>query len=509
MNEIEFDKEGRDKLINGINKLNKAVSSTLGPMGKTVIIPDKDNPNSYKVTKDGVSVANSIRFKDPVEDIGAELIKQAAQKTVDEAGDGTTTSTVLATAFVNNLKNFNSKEINKAFDDIIPKVISELRKNSRQLKHEDIKYVATISANNDTEIGDLIQQAYNFSSIIKIEEFGLKDSLECIEGMSLPVSYFSKRFITNDKKGEVDMIEPYVLVLDGKLEKLDSFKSAIEYIAANNKELLIITEHVHEAVLRNIESNISRGSLKCCVIKSPGFSKHRKDLLEDLSKFTGATIITDLSKNYNVNILGKLKSATISKDRSILVKHEDINIDEVVNSLKEYSNILNDKYEKELLDQRISNLTGKVSIIKVGGRSEIEVKERKDRYDDAVLAVACALEEGIVEGAGKALIEACKIDDFLIKLNKEPTFLSIGKNLSDVWSVDLDSIEGSIIYSLFEPYNTIQKNGCDLYIVKDLFKENIIDPLKVTRCALENAVSVAKTILSTEAIVLSHFEWNK
>lgn len=499
MNEIEFDKEGRDKLLNGINKLAKAVGSTLGPMGKTVIIPDKDNPGSYKVTKDGVSVANSIRFKDPVEDIGAELIKQAAQKTVDEAGDGTTTSTVLAATFVNNLKDFNSKDINKAFDEIIPKVIDELRKNSRQLKHEDIKYVATISANNDLEIGDIIQQAYDFSNIIKVEESGIKDSLECIEGMSIPVSYFSKRFITNEKKAEVDMNKPYVIILDGKLEKLDCFKQPIEKIAEENSELLIITEHVHEAVLRNIESNISRGSLKCCIIKSPGFSKHRKDLLEDLSKFTGAAIITDLSQKYSSNILGRLESATISKDKSILVKDENINIDEFVNSLKEYTIIVTDKYEKELLEQRIANLTGKVSIIKVGGRSEIEVKERKDRYDDAVLAVACALEEGIVEGAGIALSKT---------LNSFSRFIMFGDSIDEISVFNLEDIEGNIALSLLQPLSKIKENGA-IINNENLFKENIIDPLKVTRCALENAVSVAKTILSTEAIVLSHLEWNK
>lgn len=493
--EIEFDKEGRNKLLNGINKLNRAVSSTMGPNGKTVIIPDKDNPLHYKVTKDGVSVANSIRFKDPVEDIGAELIKQAANKTVDEAGDGTTTSTVLATAFINNLKNFNSVDINKAFDEIIPKVIDELRKNSRQLKHEDIKYVATISANNDMEIGNIIQQAYDFSSIIKIEESGIKDSLELIEGMSLPVSYFSKKFITNTNKGQVDMLEPYVIIIDGKLEKVDCFKQPIEYIAEQNKELLIITEHVNESVLRNIEFNVKERGLKCCIIKAPGFSKHRKDLLEDISKFTGASIIRDLSSKYSTNILGKLNSANISKDRSILVKHEDINLNENITSLKEYSKTIEDKYEKELLDQRISNLTGKVSIIKVGGKSELEVKERKDRYDDAVLAVACALEEGIVEGAGYALREA----RFLVIDNLNP----ITQGITD---------------ALCKPSWTISENGCNLeedyYKGSDhsrtsYFDLNIIDPLKVTRCALENAVSVAKTILSTEAIVLSHLEWNK
>lgn len=504
MEEIYFDKEGRDKLLNGINKLNQAVGSTMGPMGKTVIIPDKDNPGKYKVTKDGVSVANSIRFKDAVEDIGAELIKQAANKTVDEAGDGTTTSTVLATAFVNNLKDFNSININKAFDEIIPKVIEELRKNSRQLKNEDIKYVATISANNDMEIGSLIQQAYDFSSIIKVEEGGDKDKLELIEGMSLNTSYISKDFITNKRKGESELNNPHVLLLEAKLDNIKPFIHIIETIAERNEELLIITEHVHESILRRLEDNVVNRGLKLSIIKSPGFSKHRKDLLKDISTFIGAHLINDLSVNYSMDVLGRLKSFKASKNTSILIKEDNIDLTNIIEELKEYSKSIElTSYDKELLEQRISNLTGKVAIIKVGGRSEIEMKERKDRYDDAVLAVACALEEGIVEGGGKALEQTLK--SFLNQIN-----ISIDiDNPQYISEADINSIEGSIALSLLKPFQQIIKNGSEININENMFDLNIIDPLKVTRCALENAVSVAKTILSTEAIVLNYLEWKQ
>jgi len=498
MEEITFDKEGRDKLIEGINKLNRAVSSTLGPSGKTVIIPANDTYDEYIVTKDGVSVANSIVLKDPIENIGAKLIKQAAQNTVDEAGDGTTTSTVLATAFINNLKDFDTKDINKAFDEIIPKVIDELKKNSRQLNHEDIKYVATISANNDSQIGELIQQAYDFSNIIKVEEGGDVDELECVSGMSLDVTYFSKKFITNPRKAEVDLIEPYVLLLDGKLDNFKAFEQVIISIAQENKPLLIITEHVHDNPLRYMESNKLSGNLDVCIIKAPGYSKHRKDLLRDISDFTGASLITDFSKTYNTNILGKLKSVKVTRTNSILVKHDDVDITEFLDTLKELSKSTElEAIDKKLIDERIVNLTGKVATIKVGARSEIERKERKDRYDDAVLAVACALEEGIVEGGGKALYYSiksfCKNIDIDIK--------------DTISLVNLETIQGQIAFSLLSPYNKIIENGSKINLLGNMFDLNIIDPLKVTRCALENAASVAKTILSTQTIVLNSNTW--
>lgn len=493
MKEVHFNKEAREGLISGINKLNKAVGATMGPDGKTVIIPDEESKiyGQYKITKDGVSVARSIFFKDPLENIGAQLIKQAAEKTVDEAGDGTTTSTVLATAFINNLKDFKTNDINKAFDEIIPKVLEQLKANSRELKHEDIKHVASISANNDLVIGELIQQAYNFSSIIKVEESNnTEDKLELIDGMSLNVSYFSKNFITNSKKGLCELDEPEVLIIDGKLEDLKPFQSMIQRIANEKKSLLIITEHVHDTVLRILESHVLSGNINLCIIKSPGFSKHRQDLLRDLSDFTGATLITDLNK-IPALYLGKLKACKISKNSSLLLKDKDIEIIDFIENLKELVKSEDlETYDKELIQQRIENLTAKVSIIKVGGKSELEMKERKDRYDDAVLAVACALEEGIVEGGGEALMWSS------LRLNKT-----------------YDEQPGPskyILRSLMSPKYTIHENGLERRTDLSLtgFDLNIIDPLKVTRCALENAVSVAKIILSTEAIVLNRQEWN-
>lgn len=485
MEEIVFDKEARDKIINGITKMAKAVGSTMGPNGKTVIIPDKNNHGKYIITKDGVSVARTIFFKDPLENIGAQMLKEVAELTVLLAGDGTTTATVLAAAFVNNLKDFDSNEINKTFDEIIPKVIEQLKLNSKELKREEIKYVASISANNDIQIGELIQQAYNHSDIVKIEQSNnSEDKLELIDGMFLNTTYLSKHFQTNIGKGICELDSPEVIIIDGKLENLKPFQNTINRIAQENKSLLIITEHVHENVLRILETHVLSGNLKLCIIKSPGFSKHRKDLLNDIAKFTGTLVIKDQLKPF---VTGKLKSFKADFKTSVLLKDDSINVDEFINSLKEFKSTDLEEYDKELLEQRINNLTGKVSIIKVGGGSELEMKERYDRYDDAVRAVDCALEEGIVEGGGIAL---SRIENKFRQM------------------YGFENTYDGILKSLLSPSDTIVLNGNKIpNFKKDMFNQNIIDPLKVTRTALENAVSVAKTILSTNAVVLNREQW--
>jgi chaperonin GroEL len=493
MEEIYFKKDNQG-LYNGIAKLEKAVASTLGPNGKTVIIT-----NEYGlpyITKDGVSVARAISFKDPLENIGANLVKEVCELQVKQAGDGTTTAIVLANAFIQNLKEFDSNEINKAFDEIIPKVIEQLKLNSRVLKREDIKYVASISANNDVQIGNIIEQAYNFSNIVKVEESNsLEDSLETIEGMQLDVSYMSKNF-TNTKKEYCEFEDPYVLLLDGKLEDLMPFKTILETITSRDESLLIITEYTSEKELRKLESNVLGGNIKLCVIKTPGFGPVRKDYIRDLSDFTGAEIITvQPNKKYLPSCLGRLKSSKITKNNSLLIKHEDINVDEIVENLTELSkNKELTSYDIEIINKRINNLTAKASIIKVGGGSELEMKERKDRYDDAVLAVACALEEGIVEGGGIAL-ERMQINLHLDYSTPEDETEMV--------------IQDNLISCLSAPLNQINKNGFNLSTLDgDMFKKNIIDPLKVTRCALENAVSIAKTILSTDTVVLNERQWN-
>ena len=483
MEEIYFKEAAKEKLLAGINKLHDAVSSTLGPKGRTVIIANEYG-QPY-VTKDGVSVARAISFKDPIENIGATLVKEVAELTLDKAGDGTTTSIVLATAFINNLKDFDSNDVSKAFEEIIPKVLEQLKLNSRELKHEDIKYVASISANNDLQIGSIIQQAYTHASIIKVEEgTDTIDTIEFVKGMTLPVSYMSKNFINTPTKAECNFTEPLVLLLGGKLETLVPFEAIINNVASDNKEILVITEHVSEKVLRILETNVLSHGLKLCIIKSPGFSTHRADLLNDLSDFTGATVIKDFTKTYMLHHLGKLESVKVSKSSTLLVKHSAIDVTTALSTLTALSTSDGlTSYEQDLVKQRVENLTGAVSIIKVGASSEVEMKERFD--DDAVKAVQCALEEGIVPGGGIALRK-------------------IANRLRLAYIVD--SVEDKIQESLSAPYETIINNGSIINIT-NMFEQNIIDPLKVTRCALENAVSVAKTILTTNTVILNERQW--
>ena len=310
MGEIEF--SPKEKLKEGVRKLAQAVASTMGPNGATVIIPDRDKFKSYKITKDGVSVARQIYFKDPIENIGAKLVKEVAELQVQQAGDGTTTAIVLASAFIENLFEFEYNDIEKAFNEIIPKVLEQLKLNSKELKQEDIKYVATISANNDSKIGDLIQQAYDYSNLVKIEK-GVtnEDKLELVDGMQLLTTYFSKNFINNTQKAECNLETPNVLLIDGKLDDLTHYATIIENKATRDQSLLIVTEHISDKELRKLEAHVLSGNLNLCIIKTPGFGQHRKDILRDLSDFTGAKVINNPKGEVSVTALGKLKSIKV------------------------------------------------------------------------------------------------------------------------------------------------------------------------------------------------------
>ena len=301
----------------------------------------------------------------------------------------------------------------------------------------------------------------------------------------------SKHFETNEKRSIAELDNPHVLIIDGKIENIKPLQYIFEQVAVNNESLLIICEHINENILRALESNVLSQNIKLCVMKSPGFSTHRKNLLDDIAEFTKSHVIKDLSKPPSLTMLGRLRSATIGDKTSILTKVDSINIDNYVEVLESKLKDVTEDYEKELLEQRINNLKASVSIIKVGGKNELEMKERFDRYDDAIKAVACALEEGIVSGGGTVLRYVFQIltSDLLIENNKE-------KNL-----------QFKVLECLLYPYQTIVCNGSKPKLEHFLFNENIIDPLKVTKTALLNAVAVAKTILSTKAIVLNEYEW--
>lgn len=492
--EVITGEEAKDQLIEGIDILAEAVLSTMGPMGKTVIISDEYG-RPY-VTKDGVSVANAIKFKDPVKDIGAQLIKQVAQKTADEAGDGTTTSICLAQSFIRQgLELLNSEvsivDLQNEIDQLTKETVKLLQKGSRKLRKKDIYKVAAISANNNQEIGKLIQQAYNHSDVVKVEEGKQKESvIETVSGMVLPVSYMSPRFINNDRKQEVNFDEALVLVLDKKLEDLTPYKQVLQYCSQENVPLIIFSEWVSDAVLRLLETNVINDYIKLAVVKAPGFGTYRRDYLADIADFTGATLITsDIKHPVRTKDLGKAVNISVGKTETVIGKHIDIDVTTKLGELKESLSVAKlPEYDMNFIKQRIDNLTGTMAIIKVGGTSEVEMKETKDRVDDAVLAVRSALEEGIIEGGGIALVRAYNV---------------LKPNASDV--------RRGLLNVLMTPYYQINVNSGGKVNTESTacrFKMDILDPLKVTRCALENAASVAKTILSTEAVVLNESLWN-
>jgi chaperonin GroEL len=488
--EIKSGKELRDKLKEGINKLASAVSVTLGPNGGTVIIANEFG-DPY-ITKDGVSVSNYVELDDPIENIAAKLLKQVAEKTVELAGDGTSTAIVLACALIN--KGFSLldsgipyKTLKIELELFEKNVTKYLIESAVVLNKKNIIDVATISANNDVAIGELIQKAYNHSTIVKVEEgVSIEDSLVLIDGMELDTSYFSNSFINKADQQAVEYEDPLILLIDGKLDSLDNIKKIL--LDIKTTPLVIIADYFTDQVMSLLKDNYNRGALNIVPVKSPGFAGHRKNLIYDIADYSGAIVLSPFTKQADMSYLGKLKNIFITKHKCTLLN--DVNNEVAIKTLSNLESTLKlatDSNDIALLTQRITNLTGKVALIKVGGSSEVEMKERKDRIDDAVLAVKSALEEGVVEGGGVALIKAGN------KLDKN--------NFLDCLSTP---------YRIIFNYPVSNKDRESKFISEfplDMFKQNIIDPLKVTRCALQNATSVAKTILSTEAIVLDKRLW--
>lgn len=481
MKEIISGDELRGRLMNGIQALGDTVISTMGPYGKTVIITD-DFGRPY-VTKDGVSVANAITFKDPVSNHGASLIKQVAQKTVEEAGDGTTTSICLALAFINKgyeliEEGYDYNELKSELEKLLLITSKHLKKVSRKLSKNGIIDVATISANNDRTLGQVIQRAYNHSQIVKVEETEQsEDSLELVDGMQLRTGYFSKAFINHGGRQTIEYDDIDVILIDGKLETFDEIAPMLN----KTEKVLIIADHFGEKVTSILKDNYNKNAIEIALVKSPGVNLHRIDLMSDLALYTGTSVIKRGNKNIQ---LGHVDSIEVHKDKTIITNNKvNLGVDVRLSNLKDALKIETQGYAKDLLKQRISNLTGSISIIKVGGKSEVEIKEKKDRYDDAVLAVLCAIEDGIIEGAGRGFSSA----------------------------VGLPAIKDNLFTDCLRiPHAKIHENSggkLNLLHEKNLFKLGIVDPLKVAKSALENAISVSKTILSTEAVVLNERLW--
>jgi len=531
-----FGTELKNKLLTGIKKLNQSVSSTLGPGGRTVLI--KDQSGEVKVTKDGVTVARSFHeLEDQVEDLGAQLVKQVSIKSANEAGDGTTTSTLLATTMVEEgLKLINQGsnpvEVKKSIDKYVKEVIDALRNLSKDISSQDqIQQVATISANSDVEIGNLISTAIEKvgrEGIVTIEESKTGEtSLEVVEGMQFDRGYKSPYFVTNNTTMQAVLNDPYVLIYDGRITKAGDILNALSKANSDQKPLLIVAEDIEDEALATLIVNKMRGIVSVAAVKAPDFGERRTLILEDLAVLTGGQVISK-DKGHKLEKLTPVQLAEMfGKARTVTVSKEDTTIVDgagTINSITVRAQEIKDQiekatsfYEKEKLQERLGKLVGGVAIISVGGNSDIEIKEKKDRVEDALFATKAALVEGIVPGGGIALIRA--IDTLSVtpkELNinemngfnivKKACYAPFNTILANCGIEDTYSILREVFDAEQEHYLLKQEDNAFTYDAKAqavviASQSGLLDPTKVTRTALENAASVAGTILTTESVI--------
>ena len=525
--DIKFDIEARDGLKRGVDALANAVKVTLGPKGRNVII--SKSFGGPTVTKDGVTVAKEIELKDPLENMGAQMVKEVASKTNDLAGDGTTTATVLAQAIVKEgLKNVaagaNPMDLKRGIDKAVEAIVADLSKQAKEVgsSSDKIKQVASISANNDDVIGDLIATAFGKvgkEGVITVEEAkGTETYVDVVEGMQFDRGYLSPYFVTNPEKMNVELENPYILLYDKKVSSLKELLPVLEPVAQSGKPLLIIAEDVDGEALSTLVVNKLRGALKIAAVKAPGFGDRRKAMLEDIAILTGGTVISEESgytlENATLEMLGTAEKVTIDKDNTTLVNgagKADL-IKNRVNQIKSQMETSTSDYDKEKLQERLAKLAGGVAVLYVGAASEVEMKEKKDRVDDALHATRAAVEEGIVAGGGVALLRA---KNALSKIKAENADEATGIQIVSraVESplrtiVENAGLEGSVIVAKVaagkDNYGYNAKT--DEYV--DMLKAGIIDPKKVTRVALENAASVAGMILTTECALIDIKEEN-
>ena len=521
-----FGTELKNKLLAGIKKLNQSVSSTLGPGGRTVLI--KDQSGEVKVTKDGVTVAKSFHeLEDQVEDLGAQLVKQVSIKSANEAGDGTTTATLLATTMVEEgLKLINQGnnpvEIKKLIDKYVGLVVEELKKISKDIStQEQIQQVATISANGDIEVGNLISTAIEKvgrEGIVTIEESKTGEtSLEVVEGMQFDRGYKSPYFVTNNTTMNASLSDPYILIYDGRITKAAELLNALSKVNSDNKPLLIVAEDIEDEALATLIVNKMRGIVSVAAVKAPDFGERRTLILEDLAILTGGTVISKdkghkidkLTPVQLVEMFGKARTINVAKETTTIVDGNGTveAITARAEEIKEQIEKATSFYEKEKLQERLGKLVGGVAIISVGGNSDIEIKERKDRVEDALFATKAALVEGVVPGGGIALIQAVKaiprpifgyeaIARDIVKKACEAPFKTILLNcgIEDYYSI-LREVQDSSTETNLATYNARTQR------VVDAIEAGLLDPTKVTRTALENAASVAGTILTTESVI--------
>jgi len=518
---IQFDVEAREGLKKGVDALANAVKVTLGPKGRNVIIGKSFG--GPQITKDGVTVAKEIELEDALENMGAQMVKEVASKTNDLAGDGTTTATILAQAIVKEgLKNVtagaNPMDLKRGVDKAVEAIVGELNNNAVTVgsSSDKIKQVASISANNDEAIGSLITEAFEKvgkEGVITVEEAkGTDTYVDVVEGMQFDRGYLSPYFVTNSEKMEADLESPYILLYDKKISAMKDLLPVLEPVAQSGKPLLVIAEDVDGEALATLVVNKLRGSLKIAAVKAPGFGDRRKAMLEDIAILTGGTLISEdrgfTLENTTIEMLGSAERVTIDKDNTTIVNGagDKKNIEARVSQIKSQIETTTSDYDKEKLQERLAKLAGGVAVLYVGAASEVEMKEKKDRVDDALHATRAAVEEGIVAGGGVALLRSRKVLEKLTSDNlDEVTGIQI---ISRAIESPLRTIvenaggEGSVVVAkVLEGKNNFGYDAKSEKFV-DLLKQGIIDPKKVTRIALENAASVAGMILTTECALV-------
>ena len=518
--QIFFDIEARNKMKKGVDTLANAVKVTLGPKGRNVVIEKKFG--APQVTKDGVTVAKEIELEDAIENMGAQMVKEVASKTADIAGDGTTTATVLAQAIISEgLKNVaagaNPMDLKRGIDKAVAKVIDSLRAQSQTIGNDTkkIEQVATISANSDNEIGKLIATAMakvGKEGVITVEEAkGTDTTVDVVEGMQFDRGYISPYFVTNSEKMEVELQNPYILIYDKKISAMKDILHILEKVAQTGRPLAIIAEDLEGEALATLVVNKLRGTLKVAAVKAPGFGDRRKEMLTDIAILTAGTVVSEEQgfklENADLTYLGQAASITIDKDNTIVVggKGKKSDIVARVNQIKAQVENTTSDYDREKLQERLAKLSGGVAVLYVGAATEVEMKEKKDRVDDALHATRAAVEEGIVPGGGVAYIRAVESLEKLKGINQdETTGIQIIKRAIEepLRQIVINSgIEGSIVVQKIKEGKGDFGFNARTEVYENLFKAGVIDPTKVTRVALENAASIAAMLLTTECVV--------
>ncbi len=519
--EIKFDVEARELLKKGVDELANAVKVTLGPKGRNVIIDKKFGAPA--ITKDGVTVAKEIELADPYANMGAQMVKEVASKTADDAGDGTTTATVLAQSIINvGLKNVtagaNPMELKRGIDKAVAAVVKNIDSQATPIgdHSEKIEQVASVSANNDFEIGKLIAEAMEKvgkEGVITVEEAkGIEISVDVVEGMQFDRGYISPYFVTNTEKMETELEHPYILIHDKKISTMKDLLPVLEATAQTGKPLLIIAEDVDGEALATLVVNRLRGSLKIAAVKAPGFGDRRKEILQDLAVLTNGTVISEETglklENTTLEMLGEAEKITIDKENTIIVNGAGTKevIEERTAQIKAQINNTSSDYDKEKLQERLARLSGGVAVLYIGAASEMEMKEKKDRVDDALSATRAAVEEGIVPGGGVAYIRAIHaLDKVDVETEDEATGVEIVKRALEEplrQIVFNAGKEGAVVVQkIAEGKGDFGYNArTDKY--ENLLKSGVVDPAKVIRIALENAASVAGMFLTTECVLV-------